>query len=191
MNIRAVLDEPPVDPDVVRQIVRAAARTVAPLGGPKVVAIDGPSGAGKTTLAQAVAAELGCPLAHMDDLYPGWDGLAAAVDLVSDHVLEPLSQGRPASYQVWDWALRTWGAAVIVPPTDLLVLEGCGSSVGRAGEYAALRVWVDSAASVRMQRGIERDGETYRPYWQRWAAQEQALFDADQTAQRADVTVCT
>ncbi|WP_109473537.1 NUDIX domain-containing protein [Ornithinimicrobium cavernae] len=185
-----LVDEAPVDEETVRRIVDAV--PAAPVrGATRIVAIDGPSGSGKTTLAQAVAQDLGCPVVHMDDLYPGWDGLAAAVDLVTDQVLEPLARGERAAYRVWDWALGDWGRTATVPAADLIVLEGCGSSVGRAGEYAALRVWVDADEQVRHRRGIERDGETFAPHWEQWAAQERELFGRDRTAQRAHLTVRT
>jgi ADP-ribose pyrophosphatase YjhB (NUDIX family)/cytidylate kinase len=183
-----VVDEAPVDESAVRRITEAAAQA-RPRGAVKVVAIDGPSGSGKTTLAQLVAADLGCPLVHMDDLYPGWDGLAQGVDLLAEQVLEPLARGDLATYRVWDWSREDWGRTAVVPATDLLVVEGCGSSVGRAGEYAALRVWVDADERVRHQRAVERDGETFAPHWHRWAAQERAVFVADGTAGRADITV--
>jgi hypothetical protein len=44
---------------------------------------------------------------------------------------------------------------------------------------------------VRLRRGIERDGESYLPDWQRWAAQEEALFTVDGTRNRADLVVST
>ncbi|MCK0111158.1 NUDIX domain-containing protein [Ornithinimicrobium sp. F0845] len=185
-----VVDDAPVDEDAVGRIV-AAARSASTGGSTTVVAIDGPSGSGKTTLAEAVAHDLSCPVLHMDDFCPGWDGLAAAVDLVTDQVLEPLSRGEHTTYRVWDWSRGDWGRTATLPATDLLVLEGCGSSVGRAGEYAALRVWVDADEQVRHQRGIERDGETFAPHWDRWAAQERVLFGADRTPERADVRVRT
>ncbi|MEO7588650.1 MAG: hypothetical protein ABIS84_11555, partial [Arachnia sp.] len=70
-----------------------------PAGAPRVVAVDGPSGAGKTTFADVLADELASrtgvrpQVVHMDDIFPGWDGLAEAVELVSDLVLEPLARG--------------------------------------------------------------------------------------------------
>ena len=64
-----------------------------------VVAIDGPSGAGKTTLADAVATDLDCPVVRVEDLYPGWDGLAEGVRLLVEQVLEPLCRGEVARYR--------------------------------------------------------------------------------------------
>ena len=43
---------------------------------PYTLLIDGPSGAGKTTLALQIGEALGIPVVHLDDFYPGWGGLA-------------------------------------------------------------------------------------------------------------------
>ena len=156
-----------------------------------VVAIDGPSGSGKTTLADAVASGLGAPVVHMDDLYAGWDGLAEGIEMLSRRVLAPLATGRPAHHPVWDWGAGSWGPERVVAPGPLLVVEGCGSSVNPAGAYAALRVWLDAPRDVRLARGLARDGEAYRPHWERWAAQEEAVFAADRTRDRAHLVIDT
>ena len=156
-----------------------------------VIGIDGPSGSGKSTLAAAVAERLNCPIVHMDDIFPGWDGLAAATRLVHDQVLVPLVQGRAGRYRRWDWHASDWAETVPVPWVPVLVVEGCASTVRPAGDLVAVPVWVEADAAVRMTRGIERDGETFRPHWERWAAQERDLFDRDGTRGRADLIVQT
>ena len=161
-------------------------------GPTSVVAVDGPSGSGKSTLGAAIGVALGAPVVHMDDIYPGWDGLAEAVPLVTTQVLEPLAAGEPAAYRRWDWVRSRWSSRrVPVPSAPLLVLEGVGSSVRPAGDYAAVRVWVEADRGVRFTRGIDRDGEAYRPHWERWARQEDALFAADHTRDRADIVLDT
>lgn len=181
----------PADPLHVAEVVTAARAARPRAGAVRVVAIDGPSGSGKTTLAAGVAEALACPVAHMDEIFPGWDGLAPAVDLVTAQVLEPLARGGQAAYRVWDWTGRHWGRTITLPHNPFLVLEGCGSSVGAAGRYAALRVWVEAGRDERMRRGIARDGATYAPFWERWAAQEDAVFGADHTRERADLIIDT
>lgn len=156
-----------------------------------VVAIDGPSGAGKTTLARAVGRLVDARVVHLDDIYPGWDGLAEAVPLVTTQVLEPLSRGEDTAYRRWDWMRHRWGGTQPVAVAPRLVLEGVGSSVLPAGAYAAVRVWVEASRKLRFARGMARDGEGYRPHWERWAAQESALFAADRTRERADLVVTT
>jgi uridine kinase len=160
-----------------------------------VIALDGPSGAGKTTLARGVelALEQQGPVAvvHMDHLYPGWDGLPQAPALLTEQVLEPLARGERAAYRIWSWVRDEWAGTREVPECRFLVVEGCGSSVGPARAYAALSVFVDADVALRRRRGIERDGEAYRPQWQRWADQETALFTADATRRRADLVLDT
>lgn len=179
------------DPASVALVVDLAQRAEPRCGDTVVVAIDGPSGSGKTTLAKGVVDALDCPVAHMDDLFPGWEGLAEAVGLLTRQVLEPLARGERAAYRRWDWATSRWAERVPVPANDLLIVEGCGASVGPAAPYSAVRLWVEAHPDVRMARGIARDGEAFRPHWQRWARQEEQVFGADQTRERADLVIDT
>ena len=181
----------PADPAHVEEVVRMV-RGAEPRCGPvTVVAIDGQSGSGKTTLAKGVSEALGAPVVHMDRLYPGWDGLAQAVGLLVTQVLEPLARGERAAYRVWDWGADAWDGVDEVPRSDVLVIEGCGSSVAAAGDYAAVRVFMEAPWKERIRRGLKRDGESYRPHWERWAAQEAALFAQDGTRECADLVLST
>jgi para-aminobenzoate synthetase len=185
----------PADPLHVEAVVELALDVLPRCGETAVVAVDGRSGAGKTTLAHGVAADLASygtvGLVHMDHLYPGWDGLAESSEILATRVLEPISQAGPAAYPRWDWEAGGWGGTVTVEPADFLVVEGCGSSVGPARQYAAVCVFVEADRELRMRRGLARDGEAYRPHWRRWAAQEEAVFAADDTKARADIVIDT
>jgi hypothetical protein len=55
--------------------------------------------------------------------------------------------------------------------------------------HASLLVWVEAPQPERFRRGIARDGEAYRPHWERWAAQEDAHFAADHTRASAQLRV--
>ena len=179
------------DPVHVAAVLAAAHEAQPRCGSVRIVAIDGLSGSGKTSLAAAVAAALGAKVVSMDHLYPGWDGLAAGIDGLVEHVLAPLCRGEVAAYRIWDWHRDRWGEQVEVPPADVVVVEGCGASVGPAGEYAALRVWLEAPVEQRKARALARDGETFRPHWKRWAAQEAAIFGPDGTPARADLVLTT
>jgi uridine kinase len=185
----------PARPEHVDAVVRLALAAEPRCGAVTVVALDGPSGAGKTTLALGVRdrlAEVGLvELVHMDHLYPGWDGLAVGPGLLVEQVLAPLSRGEPATYRLWSWVRDTWHGSRTVAVPRFLVVEGCGSSAGPAAAYASVSVFLVADHDVRMARGIARDGEAYRPNWRRWADQETALFDADATRSRADLVIDT
>jgi len=156
-------------------------------GGTLLVCVDGPSGAGKSALAAALARRLGDPpVVAMDELYPGWDGLAAGVARLRAEVVAPLAAGRAAGYRRWDWARNTFGEHRDLGTPALLVVEGVG-----AGTAPGALIWVDAPEEVRYERAMARDGAAYAPYWARWAAQERAHFAADRTADRAHIRVTT
>jgi uridine kinase len=171
--------------DLVAQIRKRPARA----GATRVVAIDGHAGSGKSTLAARLASMLDAPVVHMDDIYPGWDGLAAAAPLLRDWVLEPLARGRPARFQRYDWSVDMYRDWVEVPAADVLVVEGCGSGSRIVARYLSMLLWVEAPREVRFARGIERDGEAHGPLWRRWARQEDVLFAEEHTRERADYMV--
>jgi uridine kinase len=169
----------------------ARVRTARPrCGATRLVCIDGPSGSGKTTLAARLAAAL-CdpPGLHMDDIYPGWDGLADAVPLLYDQVVAPLAAGRSAGYRRYDWHRGAFAEAHDLGSPEVLIIEGAGCGARVIVDRATLLLWIEAPLEERFRRGIARDGDAYRPHWERWAHQEAAHFAAEGTAGRADVRV--
>ena len=133
-----------------------------------VVTIDGYSGSGKSTLAAALVRLVnGWQVLHLDDWYPGWDGLAAGAD-IARRIAADLRAGRASSYEAWDWEHGATGATIPVPlaPT---IIEGCGAIEAEAD----LAIWIaDPGEDERRHRALARDGQTYAPHWQRWADQD-------------------
>lgn len=133
-----------------------------------VVTIDGYSGSGKSTLAAALARLVnGWQVLHLDDWYPGWDGLEAGAD-IARRIAADLRGGRASSYEAWDWENGATGATIPVPlaPT---IIEGCGAIEAEAD----LAIWIaDPGEEERRHRALARDGQTYAPHWQRWARQD-------------------
>ena len=133
-----------------------------------VVTIDGYSGSGKSTLAAALARLVnGWQVLHLDDWYPGWDGLEAGAQ-IARRIASDLRGGRASSYEAWDWENGTTGATISVPlaPT---IIEGCGAIEAEAD----LSVWIaDPGEDERRSRALARDGQTYAPHWRRWADQD-------------------
>ncbi|MCY7342361.1 MAG: uridine kinase [Pseudonocardia sp.] len=172
--------------DVADRVCRADPRC----GATRLVCVDGPSGSGKTVLADRLAIALRGPaLVHMDDLYPGWDGLADAVSLLEDLVVAPLAAGRPARYRRYDWGRGEYAEEHDLGTPPLLVVEGVGSGARAIATRAVLLMWVEAPREERFRRGISRDGESYRPHWERWARHEDAHFTVEGTRVRADLLV--
>ncbi|MEV6982902.1 hypothetical protein AB0M95_16795 [Sphaerisporangium sp. NPDC051017] len=158
-----------------------------------VVALDGPSGAGKTTLGRALAAELDAGLVHMDALYPGWDGLLGGVERLVEWVLRPLAAGKAARWRRYDWALEAYAEWRELPPSEVVIVEGVGTGALAARPYVSSLIWVEAPPAIRKSRALGRpeDGAAYAPHWDRWARQEEAYFTADRVRDRADVIIDT
>lgn len=169
---------------VADKILRQIAGTSAP-----VVLIDGRSGSGKSTLAAVVARRADAQLLALDDVYPGWDGLDAGTEHVRTGVLEPRAAGQPGSWRRWDWAENRAAEEHSVDAHLPLVVEGSGILTPRTAPLATLTVWLDAPETSRRERAMARDGETYRPHWERWAAQESTHVTRDDPAGLADLAV--
>ncbi len=176
-------------PDVAGLAARALA-TPPRCGATRLVCVDGPSGSGKTVLAGRIAAALDrAPVVHMDDLYPGWDGLERAVPLLHDEIVAPLAAGRPARHRRYDWDREAYTGVRDLGTPPVLVVEGVGAGARVIAPFAVLLVWVEAPPAERYRRAMERDGDAYRPHWERWARQEEAHFTAEGTRARADAVV--
>jgi uridine kinase len=168
--------------------ITASVRRAAPRAGrTRVVAIDGRSGSGKTSLAAALRDQLQAPVVSLEDLYGGWDGLERGIDLLVSAVLEPLAAGQAARVPRYDWVAREWAEPTALAPPGILIVEGVGAGARRAAAFESLVVWLEVPAPVRKRRALDRDGETFAPYWDRWAAQEDSMLARERTPDRADV----
>lgn len=163
-------------------------------GDTRLVCIDGPAGAGKTTLAAALAAAAGgAPVVHMDDLYQGWDqDLGPALTArVRNWLLDPWARGDEGLLRRYDWAGGRFGPAEPIAARPVVILEGCASAAEGIRTRASLVVWVEADPAVRLARGIARDGDALAEQWRAWQLHEAAHFAADGTRRAADVVLRT
>ena len=180
--------------DPARRIVDLVVAAPATLGPGWLVCVDGPSGSGKTTLAGAVesvarARGIGpVTMVHTDELLHGWRGLPGLGASVAA-LLAPLAEGRPGTWRRWDWHASEFAESHLVDPGGLLVLEGTGSWHPSYAPLVGVLAWVEVERSLRIARGIERDGEIMRAHGEQWQADEDALHERLGTREHAAVVV--
>lgn len=162
-----------------------------------VIAVDGRSAGGKSTLTTRLAAALGAQVVHTDDV-AWWHDFFAWDDLLIGGVLEPYLAGEAVAFRPPAWQERGREGAIAIPPDCCVILvEGVGASRRSLVPYLSAAVWVQSDWPLAEARGIARDMRTERPdaaeaklFWDDWQADERSFLAADRPWERADVVVC-
>jgi uridine kinase len=163
------------------------------MNGPQIVLIDGPSGSGKSVLADALVSDWpggGQPqLVRLDDVYPGWGGLEAGGRHVHDNLLLPLRRGEPGRWRRFDWMRGEYAEWHSVDPAKPLIVEGCGVLTRKNAALADARLWLWADDEVRKDRALERDGETYAPHWDEWQRQWESFVARERPIDLADLVL--
>ena len=173
--------------------------TALPGGGRvRVVAVEGRSGAGKSTVAARLREALtargeAVHVLTMEDLYAGWDGLAEGARLLRTRVLAPLARGEEPVWHRWDWERgerdpEPSRLSEAVSRGGVLIVEGTGSGV--SPDLVDLLVWVHAPENVRTRRLDSReDAQLYAPHRADWAVQEAHHLDRHRPEAHARVRV--
>jgi len=155
----------------------------------RIVAIDGHGGAGKSTLAAALAHELGAArTVHTDD-FASWDVPLDWWPRLLAEVLEPLSRGETARYRRSNWEGKEDAGFEEIAPEPFVVLEGVSSSREAFRLFLTFSIWVETRRELCLQRGLKRDGEQARAQWEAWMAEEDEYVEREQPRQRADLVL--
>jgi uridine kinase len=156
-----------------------------------IIAIDGPAGAGKTTLASHLAAALALRfhsnVIHLDDVYRGWD-LALTQSLTQDltSIIKDHQSGREITYRPFNWAKGEPGPQVTLPPRDLLILEGVGAAQSAIRPLITASIWIGIDPQHGYERVIARDGDAISVEMKKWLITQQQHFAAENTEKAAD-----
>jgi uridine kinase len=143
-----------------------------------IILIDGRACCGKSTYAKQLQnllfqlGESSPRVIHMDDLYPGWDGLAQGADYLERYILTPLLNTGKASWQEYDWDLGKRNSWREFSGGTPLIIEGCGAINQYTAAVAQLSIWLEVPEQIRRERWLQRDGSKFDEFYQKWASQE-------------------
>jgi hypothetical protein len=164
-------------------------------GRPVVLAVDGRSNGGKTTLAARIGEAVpGSAVVHTDDIAWAHSRFGWA-DLLIEGILAPVHQGRAVSYRPPRWAEHGREGSIEVPADcPLLVIEGDGAGRREVADLIDALIWVQSDEREAERRVLTRIGKPDEPPTLQdhrdWMAEEIPFNAAQRTWERADVIVC-
>lgn len=163
-----------------------------------VIAIDGRSAAGKSTLAEQLAQKLGAGIVHMDDFFlpaplrtsarlaqPGGN---VHYERFEEQVLPFLSAPAAFSYGVFDCSLMALSGERTVAASPFRIVEGAYSCHPLFESYMQLRVFADIDAQTQLLRISARNGEAAaKVFAARWIPMEERYFAAFGIREKADL----
>jgi uridine kinase len=173
---------------------------------PLLVALDGRSGTGKSTIAKMIAERLGGIEIRADDFWVGgsneeWDSRTPkekaemAIDWkrIRTEVLEPLLAGKSATWHPFDWktgkglSQETFQSV----PKPLIVLDGAYSTRPELQNIIDLSILVEVPDdSQRRARLVKREGEAYMKDWHgRWDVAEDYYFSEVRPRESFDIVI--
>lgn len=160
---------------------------------PRIAAVDGRSGSGKSTFAARLAATVpGATVIHTDDV-AWWESFFGWDQLMADGILRPVRRAQAVRYRPPAWDRRNRPGAIEVPAgSHLVIVEGVGASRRALAPLIDATVWVQSDLGAARHRGIQRDGATREAeeFWDEWDRAELPFLVEDRPWERADLVVC-
>lgn len=160
----------------------------ARLGEVRLVAVDGPSGSGKSSFADRLHADLPDSALVRTDDFATWDDPVSWWPRLVDGVLTPLSQGRPGRYRrtAWSGGHPYPGEHVIVPVSQVLLVEGVSAGRRSVRPLLSYLIWCELPdPAERLARAVARDGADSRQHLLTWQEFETGWFAVDGTRHAA------
>ncbi|MDH2426026.1 hypothetical protein [Sphaerisporangium sp. TRM90804] len=161
-------------------------------GRPRVIAIDGRGGAGKTTLAERLRQAVpGSAIVHTDDLawnhaYFDW----AAV--LAENVLRPLHRGEAVDFRPDPWITHDRPGSITIPAgADFVWVEGTGVIREELAPWLDASVWMQGDLDEQERLLAVRDGDSpeQREHVANWLLEELPFLSREQPWARATMIV--
>ena len=161
-----------------------------------LVAIDGNSAAGKSTLAKLLKSVYSCNIFSMDDFFlrpvqRTRDRLAEPggnidYERFSEEIIEQLKSGEPFIYRPYDCQVQKLAEKVIVTPNLLNVVEGVYSLHPYFDEIYDIKVFLGLNSEEQRRRLLERNPGLYDRFIEEWVPMENKYFNVFQIPDKCD-----
>ena len=165
---------------------------------PALIAIEGGSASGKTTLSQLLREVYDCNVFHMDDFFlrpeQRTEARFAQAGGNIDHerflaeVLLPLSQGMTVQYRAFDCSTFTLRPAIEIAPKGLNIVEGAYSMHPQLAQFYDFSVFLSITPQLQRKRIEKRNSpDMAQRFFDTWIPLERTYFEETDAAARCSM----
>ena len=165
-----------------------------------VLAIEGGSASGKSTLSEMLHTIYDCTVLHMDDFFlrpeqrtpERFAEIGGNIDYerFENEVLTSLRKSEPICYRKFNCSTQTLSEAVTVTQKKLMVVEGVYALHPKFGQYYDHAVFLDISPELQRVRITKRNTpDMAKMFFEKWIPLENAYFENMQTKARCDLTI--
>lgn len=164
-----------------------------------IVAVEGGSGSGKTSLGKMLEEVYNCTVLHTDDFFLRPEQRTAERykeaggnfdrERFLSEVLEPLRKGENIVYRKFDCSTMSPGEEQRIKPKKLVIIEGVYSLHPETEKYYDFSVFLDISKELQRKRILERNGQMSESFFKKWIPLENIYFEKTGIRQRCDMTV--
>lgn len=165
-----------------------------------VVAIEGGSASGKSTLASLLAKVYDCNLFHADDYFLRPEqrtpqrlaqvGGNLDRERFDDEIISKLKKNEPITYRPFDCSTQTLDDPVTVNPKKLTVVEGVYSMHPEFDRYFDLSLFLDISPSYQKERILKRNPPFLaKRFFEEWIPLENVYFAKTNIKERCDLVI--
>lgn len=165
-----------------------------------LIGIDGPCASGKTTLAAKLAKEFGAQVIHADDFFLPFEmktperlsqpGGNIHYERFKEEVTKGIESRKLFEYGVYRCSEGRIAEKKTVIPEGIIIIEGSYSLHPSMGVDYDLRVFVEAALDVRLDRISERNGkEKLEMFKEKWIPLENAYFEHCGIKNKCDIVI--
>lgn len=169
---------------------------------PKIIAIDGRCGSGKTILAEILNQEIDINVFHMDDFFVPFEmktkerhlepGGNVHYERFSKEVLTPLLKEKEVVHQRYNPQIRALDEPIYTEPKKLTIVEGSYSLHPLLIEAYDLKIFLTINSEEQLERIRKRNGEEkLQDFITKWIPREELYFRELNIIEKCQFTIDT